>query len=119
VLWGGCRTPEGATFEPLISRRARGPFPSLRRILFQNIPFPDPCDKREREKKKKDMNLNNVAHLFWRGHHDGGETAPASPTGGVTCPAKELMRRDGRFAGRLLHVRESFEEQKKPFHLRV
>jgi hypothetical protein len=34
VLWGGCRTPEGATFEPLISRVARGPFPSLRRILF-------------------------------------------------------------------------------------
>jgi hypothetical protein len=24
VLWGGCRTPQGATFEPLISRRARG-----------------------------------------------------------------------------------------------
>jgi hypothetical protein len=64
VLWGGCRTPEGATFEPLISRRARGPFPSLRRILFQNIPFPGPYGKREREEKKKDMNLNNVAHLF-------------------------------------------------------
>jgi hypothetical protein len=65
VLWGGCRTPEGTTFEPLISRRAQGPFPSLRRILFQNIPFPDPCGKREREEKKKDMNLNNVAHLFF------------------------------------------------------
>ena len=36
---------------------------------------------------------------------------PASPTGGVACPAKKLMRRDGRFAGRLLRVRESFEEQ--------
>jgi hypothetical protein len=32
-------------------------------------------------------------------NHDGGETAPASPAGGVACPAKELMRRDGRFAG--------------------
>jgi hypothetical protein len=52
VLWGGCRTPEGATFEPLISRRARGPFPSLRRILFRNIPFPSPCGKRERGKEK-------------------------------------------------------------------
>jgi hypothetical protein len=37
--------------------------------------------------------------------------APASPAGGVACPAKELMRRDGRFAGRLLHVCEPFEEQ--------
>jgi hypothetical protein len=66
VLWGGCQTPQGATFEPLISRRARGPFPSLRRILFQNILFPDPCGKREREReeKKKDIYLNNVAHLF-------------------------------------------------------
>jgi hypothetical protein len=36
---------------------------------------------------------------------------PASPAGGVACPAKELMRRDGRFAGRLLCVREPFEER--------
>jgi hypothetical protein len=66
VLWGGCRTPEGATFEPLISRRARGPFPSLGRVLFRNTPFPGPCGKRERERegKKKDMNLNKAAHLF-------------------------------------------------------
>jgi hypothetical protein len=64
VLWGGCQTPLGAIFEPLITRRARGPFPSLRRILFRNIPFPDPCDKREREEKKKDIYLNNVARLF-------------------------------------------------------
>jgi hypothetical protein len=63
VLWGGCRTPQGATFEPLISRRARGLFPSLRRILSK-YPFFDPCGKREREKRKKDINLNNVAHLF-------------------------------------------------------
>jgi hypothetical protein len=64
VLLGGCQTLEGATFEPLISRRARGPFPSLGRILFQNIPFPSPYGKREREGKKKDMNLNKAAHLF-------------------------------------------------------
>ena len=44
-------------------------------------------------------------------NHDGCETVPASPAGGVACPAKELMRRDGRFAGRLLRVRESFEER--------
>jgi hypothetical protein len=49
--------------------------------------------------------------FFLRGHHDGGETAPASPAGGVACPAKELMRRDERFVGRLLRVRESFEER--------
>jgi hypothetical protein len=62
VLWGGCRTPEGETFEPLISRRARGPFPSLRRILFGISPFPIPM---AREREEKDMNLNNVAHLFF------------------------------------------------------
>jgi hypothetical protein len=41
--------------------------------------------------------------------------APASPARGVACPARELMRRDGRFAGHLLRVRESFEEQKNCF----
>jgi hypothetical protein len=35
----------------------------------------------------------------------------ASPAGGVACPAKELMRRDGRFVVRLLRVREPFEER--------
>jgi hypothetical protein len=63
VLWGGCRTPEGATFEPLISRRARSQFPSMRRILFEISHFQVPV-AREREEKEKDMNLNNVAHLF-------------------------------------------------------
>jgi hypothetical protein len=37
--------------------------------------------------------------------------APASPARGVACPAKELMRRDRRFVGRLLRVRESLEER--------
>jgi hypothetical protein len=36
---------------------------------------------------------------------------PSLPAGGVACPAKELMRRDRRYAGRLLRVRESFEER--------
>jgi hypothetical protein len=63
VLWGGYRTPEGTTFEPLISRRARGPFPSPRRILFALSSFPVPM-AREREEKEKDINLNKVAHLF-------------------------------------------------------
>jgi hypothetical protein len=36
---------------------------------------------------------------------------PASPAGGVACPAKELMRWDGRFVGRMLRVREPFEER--------
>jgi hypothetical protein len=35
----------------------------------------------------------------------------ASPAKGVACPAAELMRRDGWFAGRPLRVRESFEER--------
>jgi hypothetical protein len=42
---------------------------------------------------------------------------PASPAKGVACLAAELMRQDGRFTGRPLHVRESFEE--RAFHLRV
>ena len=37
--------------------------------------------------------------------------APASPARGVACPAKELMRWDGRFVGRLLRVHEPFEER--------
>jgi hypothetical protein len=36
--------------------------------------------------------------------------AAASPARGVVCPARELMRWDGRFAGHLLRVHESFEE---------
>jgi hypothetical protein len=31
---------------------------------FRNIPFPGPYGKRQREEKEKDMDLNNVAHLF-------------------------------------------------------
>jgi hypothetical protein len=65
VLWGGCRAPQGATFEPLISRRARGPLPSLRRILSEYPLFSIlVAREREREEKEKDINLNNVAHLF-------------------------------------------------------
>jgi hypothetical protein len=45
VLWGGCRTPQGATFEPLISRRARGPLPSLRRILSEYPLFSIPGEE--------------------------------------------------------------------------
>jgi hypothetical protein len=45
------------------------------------------------------------------------KTTPASPANGVACPAEELMRRDGRFAGRPLRVLESFEEQ--TFYLRI
>jgi hypothetical protein len=45
------------------------------------------------------------------------KTTPASPAKGVACPAGELMRRDGRFAGRPLRVLESFEE--RAFRLRV
>jgi hypothetical protein len=37
--------------------------------------------------------------------------SPASPTSGVACPAKELMRRDKRLTGRLLCVRGPFEER--------
>jgi hypothetical protein len=53
---------EGPAFEPLISRRARGPVSFAEKDPFQNIPFPGPCSKREKE--EKDMNLNGVAHFF-------------------------------------------------------
>jgi hypothetical protein len=36
---------------------------------------------------------------------------PASSAKGVACPAEELTRQDGRFAGRPLRVREPFEER--------
>jgi hypothetical protein len=42
---------------------------------------------------------------------------PASPAKGGACPAEELMRQDGWFAGRPLRVRESFEE--RAFRFRV
>jgi hypothetical protein len=51
------------------------------------------------------MYLNKVAHFFGRGHHGGGEATPALPARGVACSTGELMRRDGRFAWRLLRVR--------------
>jgi hypothetical protein len=31
---------------------------------FRNIPFPGPFSKREKGEGEKDMNLNDVAHLF-------------------------------------------------------
>jgi hypothetical protein len=66
VLWGGCRNPsEGPAFKPLISRRARGPLPSPKRMLSETSPFSVPVVReREREEEGKDMYLNKVAHLF-------------------------------------------------------
>jgi hypothetical protein len=55
---------EGPAFEPLISREARGLFPSRRRIPFGVFPFPGPCCKREKEEKEKDTKSNDVAYLF-------------------------------------------------------
>jgi hypothetical protein len=51
---------------------------------------------------------------MWRTFYDAVivmETKRRPPAGGVACPAKELMRRDGRFVGRLLRVRKPFKEQ--------
>jgi hypothetical protein len=55
---------EGLAFEPLISRRARGPLPSQRRIPFGVSPFPVPVARDRKGKRKRDMNLNDVAYLF-------------------------------------------------------
>jgi hypothetical protein len=55
---------EGPAFEPLISRGARGPLPSQRRIPFRVSPFPIPVARERKGKRKRDMNLNDVAYLF-------------------------------------------------------
>jgi hypothetical protein len=102
---------EGPAFEPLISRESRGLFLSRRRILFGVSPFPGPYCKREKEEKEKDTKSNDVAYLFWRGHYGEGEASLASPSKGAACPAAELMRRGGWFAGQLLRVREPLEER--------
>jgi hypothetical protein len=41
---------EGPAFEPLISRRARGPVSFAEKDSFRNIPFTGPCGKRERKR---------------------------------------------------------------------
>ena len=99
----------GPAFEPLISREARSLVPSRRRILFGVSPFPGPC--RKREKEEKDTKSIDVAYLFGRGHYGEGEVSLASPARGAACPAAELMRRGGWFAGQPLRVREPFEER--------
>jgi hypothetical protein len=102
----------GPAFEPLISREARSLVPSQGRTLFGVSPFPGPCCKRERERKKeKDTKSNDAAYLYWRGHYGEGEASPASPARGAACPAAELMRRGEWLAGRSLRVREPLEER--------
>jgi hypothetical protein len=64
---------------------------------------------------EKDTESNDVAHLFRRGHHGGGEALPALPTKGAACSAVELMRQDEWFAGQPLCVREPFEERASRF----
>jgi hypothetical protein len=44
---------EGPAFKPLISRRARGPLPSRRRIPFEISPFPVPVARERKGKKKR------------------------------------------------------------------
>jgi hypothetical protein len=55
---------EGPAFEPLISRGARGPFPSRRRIPFGVSPFLVLVVRERKRKKGKDTKSNDVAHLF-------------------------------------------------------
>jgi hypothetical protein len=56
---------EGPAFEPLISRGARGPFPSWRRIPFGVSPFPVPV---ARERKRKRERIRN--RTMWRTFFD-------------------------------------------------
>jgi hypothetical protein len=41
-----------------------GPASFAEKDPFRSIPFPDPCSKREKGKKEKDMNLNGW-HTFF------------------------------------------------------
>jgi hypothetical protein len=63
------------------------------------------------EKTEKGTKSNDAAYLFWRGYYGEGEASPASPARSAVCPAAELMRRGELLAGRLLRVRELFEER--------
>jgi hypothetical protein len=57
VLWGGHRTPQGATFEPLISRRARGPF-----LLLRRAPSKCPLSRSlRRERKREERKKGNIS----------------------------------------------------------
>jgi hypothetical protein len=64
VLWGGCRTPQGATFKPLISRRARGPFPLLRRTLSKYLLSRSLRREREGGGRKKGNKLKQCGTPF-------------------------------------------------------
>ena len=54
---------EGPAFEPLISKRARGPVSFVGKDPFRNIALPSPCGKRER-KRKRDMNSKSRSAPF-------------------------------------------------------
>jgi hypothetical protein len=55
---------EGPAFEPLISRGARGPLPSRRRIPFGVSPFPVPV-ARERKRKRKRIRNQTTWRTFF------------------------------------------------------
>jgi hypothetical protein len=63
---------EGPAFEPLISRGARGPFPSWRRIPFGVSPFSVPV---VRERKRKRKRIRN--RMTWRTFFDAVVMAKA------------------------------------------
>jgi hypothetical protein len=55
---------EGPAFEPLISRGARGPLPSRRRIPYGVSPFPVSV-VRERKRKRKRVRNRMTWHTFF------------------------------------------------------
>jgi hypothetical protein len=75
----------------------------LSRSLLQEI--------EKEEKGKRIRNRTTRRTFFWRGYYGECEASPASPAIGAACPAAELMRRGELLAGRLLRVREPFEER--------
>jgi hypothetical protein len=64
VLWGGRRTPQGATFESLISRRARGPF-VFAKGSFEMSPFPIPTEREKERGKEERRYFETVWRTFF------------------------------------------------------
>jgi hypothetical protein len=88
----------GPSFEPLISREAQSLVPSRGRTLFGVSPFPGPCCKRERKRKKgKGYKIERrgvplLARSLWR----------RRSVARFSCQRRRLSRRGVNATGRVV-----------------